>query len=34
MKEEIYNILRRFFRGEIGIEEAADEIESLLVNKE
>jgi len=30
MKEEIYHILRQFFRGEIGIEEAAEKLEDLL----
>ena len=34
MKEEIYNILRQFFRAEIGIEEAAEKLEDLLNSKE
>lgn len=34
MKEEIYHILRQFFRGEIGIEEAAEKLEDLLKLKQ
>ena len=30
MREEIYNILRQFFRGDISIEEAVDKLEDLL----
>ena len=30
MKQEIYNILRQFFRGDINIEKAAEKLEELL----